>query len=192
MDWAKATARHVMKNIIVLGFGVPYIRDLTVIQNNSALSWSKISELKTNLCHTREGTFSSLHSKIRPVYSSVGVLWVLKKSIFSQAHSIYFTQLEQILNWIEMVLTCLTQKQLEVHRCILIIVVTDALVLKAPGHQYPQCWLKICFSGPALYRNITFIGDNMRKSNQFWKKKPPSCLRVNSLVPGKVTVIFNL
>ena len=42
---------------------------------------------------------------------------------------------------------------------------------KAPGHQYPQCWLRIPYTEPVSYRNITFIGDNIGKWNYTFSKK---------------------
>ena len=42
------------------------------------------------------------------------------------------------------------------HGCTFSIVVTDDLVLKAPGHQYQQFWLNIHNIGPISYRNIGY------------------------------------
>ena len=43
-------------------------------------------------------------------------------------------------------------------------VAIDVLVLKAPGHQYPQCMSNIHCIGPAQEKNITYIM-NIRKEN---------------------------
>ena len=43
---------------------------------------------------------------------------------------------------------------------------------KAPGHQYPQCWLNINCFGEVSYRNITVKGNYIRKWNYIWKKNP--------------------
>ena len=46
---------------------------------------------------------------------------------------------------------------------------------KAPGHQYPQCWLNIHCIGPVSYKNIAPIVNNIRK---YWKEWP-NPFRVN-------------
>ena len=43
---------------------------------------------------------------------------------------------------------------------------------KAPGHQYPQCWLSIHCIRLVLYRNITLIRNNIRNKNHILKKYP--------------------
>ena len=45
---------------------------------------------------------------------------------------------------------------------------------KAPGHQYPHCWLNIHYIGPVPYSNTALIRNNIRKWNYileifFWK-----------------------
>ena len=42
---------------------------------------------------------------------------------------------------------------------------------KAPGHQYPQCWINIHCIGPILKRYITLIRSNIGKWNYILKKK---------------------
>ena len=51
---------------------------------------------------------------------------------------------------------------------------------KAPGHQYPQCWLDIHCIGPVSYKNIAYRWTASENEITFWKKWP-SHLRVNSL-----------
>ena len=48
---------------------------------------------------------------------------------------------------------------------------------KAPGHQYPQCWLNIPCIGPVSYKNIAHKVNSIRKWNHILKKWP-SHLRV--------------
>ena len=50
---------------------------------------------------------------------------------------------------------------------------------KAPGHQYPQCWLNIHCIGPVSYKNIAHKVNSIRKLNHILKKKRPSHLRIN-------------
>ena len=50
---------------------------------------------------------------------------------------------------------------------------------KAPGHQYPQCWLNIHCIGPVSYKHITLMLDNIRKKSYILKKWP-SRLRVKA------------
>ena len=54
---------------------------------------------------------------------------------------------------------------------------------KAPGHQYPQCWLNIHCIGPVSYKNIAHKLNSIRKWNYILKKKWPSYLRVNLHMP---------
>ena len=49
---------------------------------------------------------------------------------------------------------------------------------KAPGHQYPQCWLNIHRIGPVSYKNVAHKVNSIRKWNHILKKKWPSHLRV--------------
>ena len=60
------------------------------------------------------------------------------------------------------------------------ICVTRPQWVKAPGHQYPQCWPNIHCNGAFADKNIfgTFIMIDIRKYYQTYKKKSPSCLRV--------------
>ena len=48
---------------------------------------------------------------------------------------------------------------------ILSIVTTDALVQKAPGHQYLQNWLNIHCFGSVSHENLSFIMNDIRKWN---------------------------
>ena len=85
--------------------------------------------------------------------------------------------LVQIMVCCDLFVIFLTHKQLETHGCVLSTVPTDALVLKAPGYQYPQCWLNIHCIGPVSYRNITGIGNNTNKltfigSVPLWARGP--------------------
>ena len=41
---------------------------------------------------------------------------------------------------------------------------------KAPGHQYPQCWLNIHCIGPVPYKNIAHKVNSIRKWNHILKK----------------------
>ena len=50
---------------------------------------------------------------------------------------------------------------------------------KAPGHQYPQCWLNILCIGPVSYKNIAHKVNSIRKWNHILKKIGTSHLRVN-------------
>ena len=52
---------------------------------------------------------------------------------------------------------------------------------KAPGHQYPQCWLNIHCVGSVSYKTITHKVNRMRKWNHVLKKKRPSHLSVNCM-----------
>ena len=42
---------------------------------------------------------------------------------------------------------------------------------KAPGHQYPQCWLNRCWIGLISCRNVLFIVKSSKKRNDHLKKK---------------------
>ena len=44
---------------------------------------------------------------------------------------------------------------------------------KAPGHQYPQCWLKMHYIGPFPQEVSADIVNNVRKRNPVWKKNDP-------------------
>ena len=62
----------------------------------------------------------------------------------------------------------LTLKHRETHGCVV------STAAKAPGHQYPQCWLNIHCIGPVSYKNTTLMLDNItRVENQitFWRNK---------------------
>ena len=74
----------------------------------------------------------------------------------------------------------LTHDWLQMHGCVHSTVAVDALVLKASGHLYPQCWQNNPCIGPVWQRNITAIGNYIRKWNYILKKikNIPSCLRV--------------
>ena len=54
---------------------------------------------------------------------------------------------------------------------------------KAPGHQYPQCWLNILCIGPVSYKKILHIRWTASENEiTFWKKWPSHLLvSVNSL-----------
>ena len=52
---------------------------------------------------------------------------------------------------------------------------------KAPGHQYPQCWLNRRRIGLISWRNVLFIVKNSKKRNDHLKKKWVSCWRVKTL-----------
>ena len=41
---------------------------------------------------------------------------------------------------------------------------------KASGHQYPQCWLNVHYTGTISYKNITGIQVKIRKDNHILKK----------------------
>ena len=41
---------------------------------------------------------------------------------------------------------------------------------KAPGHQYPQCWLNIRYIRQVSFRNITAIGKIVLNKITFWQK----------------------
>ena len=43
---------------------------------------------------------------------------------------------------------------------------------KAPGHQYPECWMNFYYIGPFSYWYIIFIGNNIRNKISFWPKYP--------------------
>ena len=45
---------------------------------------------------------------------------------------------------------------------------------KAPGHQYPQCWLNINCIGPVSSKTIAHKVNSIRKWNHILKKKWPS------------------
>ena len=45
---------------------------------------------------------------------------------------------------------------------------------KAPGHQYPQCWLNIHCIGPVSYKNIAHKVNSIRKLNHILKKMTQS------------------
>ena len=52
---------------------------------------------------------------------------------------------------------------------------------KAPGHQYPLCWLCIDCIAPVSHKNATIT------ANEIWNftlEKISICLRINSLTPG--------
>ena len=62
----------------------------------------------------------------------------------------------------------LTLKHRETHECVV------STAAKAPGHQYPQCWLNIHCIWPVSYKNTTLMLDNItRVENQitFWRNK---------------------
>ena len=63
---------------------------------------------------------------------------------------------------------------------------------KAPGRQYPQCWLNIRSIGPVSYRNITFTGNNIRKENYILKKKIPVVQRSKYYWNGEVVKVIPL
>ena len=42
--------------------------------------------------------------------------------------------------------------------------------VKAPGHQYPQCWLNIHCIGPISYKDIAHKVNSIRKWNHILKK----------------------
>ena len=50
---------------------------------------------------------------------------------------------------------------------------------KAPGHQYPQCWLNIHCIGPVSYKKYHTYGEQHYEIKLHFKKKWPSRLRVN-------------
>ena len=52
------------------------------------------------------------------------------------------------------------------------------LGVKAPGHQYPQCWLYIHLLDRFLPEISHFIRNNIRKLNHLLEKNLPSCLKV--------------
>ena len=66
----------------------------------------------------------------------------------------------------------LTLKHWETHWCIDSTVASDALGAKAPGHQYPQCWLNIHCIEPVSCKNIPFMVNNI-KIKLLLKKKYP-------------------
>ena len=55
---------------------------------------------------------------------------------------------------------------------------------KAPGHQYPLCWLNTHCMRPVLCKNVTFVVNNIRKKKKeiVFYKKWSSCLRVKYLI----------
>ena len=83
-------------------------------------------------------------------------------------HAMNFSEISDVFSQ-------LTLKHRETHGCIVSTVATDALVLKAPGHQYPQCWPNIHCVGPVSYRkNIAHKVNSIRKGKTFWKKMTQS------------------
>ena len=59
---------------------------------------------------------------------------------------------------------------------------------KAPGHQFPQCWLNIHCIGPISYKNIAHKVNSIRKWNRILTKKWPSHLRVKLTTTTIATV----
>ena len=67
----------------------------------------------------------------------------------------------------------LTLKHRETHGCVV------STAAKAPGHQYPQCWLNIHCIGPVSYKNTTLMLDNIRKSNYILKKQEDRVINIH-------------
>ena len=54
---------------------------------------------------------------------------------------------------------------------------------KAPGHQYPQCWLNIHCIGPVSYTTIAHKVNSVRKWNHVFKKMTQS-FKLQPYLPG--------
>ena len=63
----------------------------------------------------------------------------------------------------------LSQKWLEMYWCIINTVATAA---KAPGHQYPQCWLNVKCIGPVSYQDTHSNWTNLESEIIFLENDP--------------------
>ena len=74
------------------------------------------------------------------------------------------------IEWISSNRQQLTLKHRETHGCVVSTVATD----KAPGHQYPQCWLYIHCIGQVSSKNITLMWTTLRSKITFLKNMTQS------------------
>ena len=90
-----------------------------------------------------------------------GPLLLIDWAAKEQKHNIHFTKMERVITNTWLITENkekLTHKQLETHGCVLSAVATDVI-----NHQDPQCWLNIHCTGLISYKNITVIGNYIRR-----------------------------